>query len=141
VLALGYHLAYIPAAEIIHVHEETWAQVYNRYRREAIAFKGIFPQEHFGLFDFLRLWIGNTLIDWRKARRERVFRQEWQSILRFRLAQFRGTYVGYRQHGRLDAQLRRKFYYPATRPVTPGHASTRDDTLRIRYDVPDSDRH
>lgn len=141
VLALGYHLAYIPAAEIVHVHEESWAQVYNRYRREAIAFKGIFPQEHFGFIDFLRLWVGNTLNDWRKAAYEGVWRQEWQAIMRFRWAQFRGTYMGYRQHGSPDAHLRRKFYYPGTRTTASSSASTRDASLRIRYDVPDQPEH
>jgi rhamnosyltransferase len=135
VQAQGYTLAYIPAAEIVHVHEETWTQVYNRYRREAMAFKRIFPQADFTFRDFLRLWVGNTVTDWRRAFREGVLRREWRSILLFRWMQFRGTYHGYQERGDLDAHLRRKFYYPNTRFSTPS-ASSRDEALKIRYDVP-----
>lgn len=132
VLDLGYHLAYIPAAEIIHVHEETWAQVYNRYRREALAFKQIYPQARFGLRDFVRLWLGNTVTDWRRARQAGVWWQKADEIARFRLMQFWGTYQGYRQSGDIDAHLRRKFYYPATQHQAPPR--TRDPELRIGYD-------
>ena len=45
----GHVIAYTAEAEIVHVHHETPRQVYNRYRREAMAFKRIFPEERFGL--------------------------------------------------------------------------------------------
>ena len=53
-------IAYVADAEVIHVHNETWSGIYNRYRREGMAFKQIYPQEIFRYIDFLRLWLSNT---------------------------------------------------------------------------------
>nr|MCU0449178.1 glycosyltransferase [Bernardetiaceae bacterium] len=66
-LAAGHRLAYVPSAAIVHVHEETPARVRNRYRREAIAYKRIFPEAHFTLGDFLLLFPTNVLSDWAQA--------------------------------------------------------------------------
>ncbi len=108
----GHAIAYAAEAEIIHVHQETWHGIYNRYRREGMAFKHIYPQETFGMNDFIRLWVGNVWNDWRAARAERVWAKEWFNIARFRWQQFWGTYHGYRQAGPLTWQLRQTFYYP-----------------------------
>jgi len=43
----GYVISYAAHAEIIHVHDERPRGIYNRYRREAMAFKRIFPESHF----------------------------------------------------------------------------------------------
>lgn len=108
----GHAIAYVAEAEIIHVHTETPRGVYNRYRREAMAFKRIFPQEHFRLADFLRLVTTNIASDLRHAAAQRRLLHHWRSILWFRWMQFWGTYHGYRQSGPLTWQLRQTFYYP-----------------------------
>lgn len=108
----GHALVYVAEAEIVHVHDETPRGVYNRYRREAMAFKRIFPQERFGFFDFVRLTLSNVVSDLWHAVRQRVFRRHAASILWFRPLQFWGTYQGYRQSGPLTWQLRQTFYYP-----------------------------
>jgi cellulose synthase/poly-beta-1,6-N-acetylglucosamine synthase-like glycosyltransferase len=124
----GYVVAYVAEAEVVHVHEETPAQVYNRYRREAIALKQILPNSHFTLWNFVRLWMGTMFSDWLQVRREGVFWQHWWSIFWFRLLQYWGTYRGYRFAGNVDQQLHQTFYYPpgildektpAPRPVEP----------------------
>ena len=51
----GNKVAYVAEAEIVHLHDESFQQVYNRYRREAIGLKRIRPEESFRLVDFLRL--------------------------------------------------------------------------------------
>jgi rhamnosyltransferase len=108
----GHTIAYVAEAEIVHVHNETPGAVYNRYRREAIAFKHIFPQEHFGLRDLLRLVITNITADCLQAARQGVLRTSLSSIFWFRWMQFWGTYQGYRHAGPLTWQLRQTFYYP-----------------------------
>ncbi len=108
----GYHLAYVAEAEVIHVHQESPRAVYNRYRREAMAFKRIFPHERFGLGDFLRLSAGNIANDLWHALRQGVLLNHLSSIFWFRLMQFWGTYQGYRHPGPLTWQLRQTFYYP-----------------------------
>jgi GT2 family glycosyltransferase len=57
----GHAITYVPEAEVIHVHNETPVGVHNRYRREAMAFKRIFPEERFNLGDFLRLVSSNVM--------------------------------------------------------------------------------
>lgn len=110
----GSAIAYVAEAEIIHVHEESLRDVYNRFRREAMAFKLLFPQEHFNLLDFLRHFTSNVNSDISLAIRERKLSKEISSILWFRFMQFWGTYNGYRQDGPLTWELRQTFYYPIT---------------------------
>jgi rhamnosyltransferase len=108
----GHAIVYIPEAEIIHVHNETPKAVYNRYRREAMAFKQIFPDEEFHLWDFVRLFVTNAVSDsWHAVRARKLF-SSLNSILWFRWMQFWGTYQGYRQSGPLTTRLRQTFYYP-----------------------------
>jgi glycosyltransferase involved in cell wall biosynthesis len=128
----GFRVAYVPEAEIIHVHSETLQGVRNRYQREAMAFKRIFPHEHFRAWDFTRLLVSNSMNDMKQSARQRVFLKSWKSILWFRWMQFFGTYLGYRQSGPLTWQLKQTFYYPAesgpaaetSREVTPIHYSS-----------------
>lgn len=108
----GYRIAYIADAEIIHVHNESYTKIYNRYRREAIAFKKIYPQEHFNLWDFARLWIGNTISDSYHAWHDRVLLENLVGIIVFRLMQFWGTYRGFSMHGSVSSELKQTFYYP-----------------------------
>lgn len=127
----GYRLAYVAEAEVIHVHNETPRAVYNRYRREAMAFKRIFPQEHFGLRDFLRLSLSNIFSDMWYAARQGVLLRSLGSIFWFRLMQFWGTYQGYRHLGPLTWQLRQTFYYP--RGIAPTGQAAARNVEPIRY--------
>lgn len=119
VVEQGYYLAYVAEAEVIHVHHETPDAVYNRYRREAMAFKRIFPHERFGLRDLIRLFLVNSASDLWHARQEGVFFRHMAEIVWFRWMQFWGTYQGYRQSGPLTWQLRQTFYYPRRIEVKP----------------------
>ena len=126
----GYAVAYVAEAEIIHVHSETPRGVFNRYRREAMAFKRIYPESHFSVYDFLRLTTMNILSDLRHAARERVLWKNLPSILWFRFMQFHGTRTGYRESGLLTPQLRETFYYARTRKPKDG---AKRDVEPIRY--------
>lgn len=112
IMESGYCVAYSAEAEIIHVHDEPFKQIYNRYRREAIAFKRIFVLESFNILDFLRLLITNVIADYYHAIHDRVFWKNLLSIPLFRLVQFWGTYQGFRHHGQALKLLRKTFYYP-----------------------------
>lgn len=123
-LAQGHHLAYVPAAEIIHVHHETPSGIFNRYRREAMAFKKIYPEAHFSLYDFVRMTASNIANDLWHAARQRLLMPSFISIVWFRWNQFWGTYQGYRQSLEWNWQLRQTFYYP--RGLDPEKPGTRD---------------
>ena len=108
----GYEIAYVAEAEVIHQHQETMPQVYNRYKREAIALKQILPESTFSFGQFIRKWLGNSLYDLNQARREQTLIKHISPIIRFRLMQYWGTYQGFHFAGKIDSQLHRAFYYP-----------------------------
>lgn len=128
----GYAITYVAEAEVIHVHNETPRGVYNRYRREAMAFKRIFPKEDFGFFDFLRLSLGNILSDSWHAARQGVLFANLGSIVWFRLAQFWGAYQGHRHPSPVTEQLRQTFYYP--RDLREHSPAPRRDVQPIQYE-------
>ncbi len=111
-MELGYSIAYVAEAEVVHLHEETWRQVYKRYKREAIALKQILPESTFTFGDFLKNWTKFIILDMNQARREQIFFKELLSILTFRWMQYWGTYRGFHYRGEVNAQLHRAFYYP-----------------------------
>lgn len=111
----GYSIAYIAEAEIIHVHNETPHGVYNRYRREAMALRRIYPEAHFNFYDFLRLTVANIFSDLWHAARERVLLKNLPSIFWFRTMQFHGTWMGHRETSLVTPQLRETFYYARER--------------------------
>lgn len=112
VISAGFRIVYKAEAEVIHVHEETPSQILNRYRREAIAMKSIFPHERFSFTHFLHMFTKNAYSDARLALNQQKFWKTIFSILNFRAMQFWGTYRGYAQVGSVSSSLRHKFYYP-----------------------------
>ena len=132
-MELGYRIVYEPAAEVVHVHDETAARLYNRYRREAIALKDIFPEERFNLWDFCRLFMGNVASDLYHAAHEGVLVRSARNVFVFRLMQFWGTYRGFARHGPVTSRLRRTFYYPRSRARVPSETDRVRPEHRIEY--------
>lgn len=131
---LGYKIAYAADAEIIHVHDESSKQTYNRYRREAIALKRIYSQERFSLWHFIRFFTGNVLSDYRHALHEGVFRSNILGIPRFRLMQFWGTFRGFSQSGPVTNQLKETFYYPNNKTkITSSFEKVTESERRVQY--------
>jgi glycosyltransferase involved in cell wall biosynthesis len=114
---LSYRIAYAAQAEVIHVHSETARGIFNRYRREALAMKRIFPEESFSVWDFLRLFTQNSASDVAHAAAEHLLWGNLAGILAFRWMQFWGTYRGYAQRGPISQRLRQTLYYPAGREI------------------------
>jgi glycosyltransferase involved in cell wall biosynthesis len=108
----GFKIAYEAMAPIVHVHEETAAHIKNRYRREAIALKVIYPAERFSFFNFVKLTIANIFSDSFHALHDKKFTRNFLSIIMFRYMQFWGTYLGYNQKYQLNETLRNRLYYP-----------------------------
>jgi glycosyltransferase involved in cell wall biosynthesis len=122
----GFQIAYASEAEIIHVHDESFQGVFNRYRREGMAFKRIYPQEHFSFGDFIRLFSVNVWSDAMEMFRLGKSISSLLEVVRFRWAQFWGTYQGYRQSsGPLTWKLKKTFYYPKSN-LSENPSRTRD---------------
>lgn len=130
----GYKIAYESEATIIHVHDESWESIMNRYRREAIALKRIFPQQEFYFWDFLRLYTGNVLSDLYHAWHDGVLLSSLKDICLFRLMQFWGTYRGFVHSGPVGSKLKNRFYYP-NKMDRCGRADAEDTVRKIEYDA------
>jgi rhamnosyltransferase len=131
IMARGYAISYVAEAEVVHVHEETPSGVYNRYRREAMAFKRLFPQENYHLGNLLHNLSTNIASDLTQAAHQGQLSAHFEEIFWFRWMQFWGTYQGYQQSGPLTWQLRQTFYYPrGTRLLV---ANNRRDIFPINY--------
>ncbi len=128
----GQRIAYVAEAEVIHIHQETPRGVYNRYRREGMAFKQIYPTAQFSLLDCVRLFAGNVSSDMRQAWQKGLLTANFRSICWFRWMQFWGTYQGYRQSGPLTWQLKQAFYYP-NQADRPGLQSPAREVQPIQY--------
>lgn len=126
----GHAIAYIAEAEIIHVHNETPRGVYNRYRREAMALRKIYPEAHFNFYDFLRLTATNIFSDLWHTAHEGVLLKNLASIFWFRFMQFHGTRIGHRETSLVTPQLRETFYYARERK---GKEEGGRDVEPIRY--------
>ncbi|RIK31821.1 MAG: family 2 glycosyl transferase [Anaerolineae bacterium] len=127
----GYKIAYVAEAEIVHVHNETPRGVFNRYRREAMALRRIYPEAHFNFYDFLRLTVSNIFSDLWHAARERKLLRNFASIFWFRFMQFHGTRMGHRETSLVTPQLRETFYYARGRKRKEENER---DVKPIRYD-------
>lgn len=123
VIADGGRVAYVAEAPVVHVHEETWATIQNRYRREAIAYKRIMEKSSMPGVKAVGLAAVNIVSDYWHAVRYGCLRQNLTSIPRFRAAQFYGAWEGFRTGGQVSEELLRRFYYPADSVKTTGSES------------------
>lgn len=135
-LEAGHAISYVATAPVIHVHEESWGGIVNRYRREAVAHKRIYRDHAMSALEAIRLAAGNIVSDYIHAARDGVIGENLGSIPSFRIAQFLGTYRGFRQRGEESAALRRRYYYPHgwRRPIS--HKAP-PNARPISYDDPD----
>lgn len=129
-LAMGYKIAYVADAPVVHVHEEPWGITRNRYRREAIAYAHIVQGSRmtFGRAAFLAL--SNMASDYWEAFKDKSLRANLMSIPQFRSAQFIGAWEGFRAPDQVSARLLERFYYPAR----PRSSDIQDEPgRRIKY--------
>lgn len=96
----GMKVLYNPEACVYHIHEETYAQVYKRYYREALGLKIIYPNSHYGVISFLSNFLHHLFLDTYKALRNKVLLSNLLSIFCFRYCQFAGTMSAYKNYGK-----------------------------------------
>jgi rhamnosyltransferase len=107
----GHRIAYVPSARIAHVHEEVARQTFNRYRREAIAYRNIFGAQKMSMSSATGLALASITSDVRAALRARRF-GAIPSAASFRVAQFAGAWAGHRDDPSESKQIVRRMYYP-----------------------------
>lgn len=109
----GHLIAYQAQACVYHVHNETPRQIYNRYYREALAFKEIYPNQFFGYRDFLKFFLINVLNDYLQAHKEGVIWKNLYWIPLYRLLQFWGTCRAHHYRVPINQEMQKRLYYPA----------------------------
>ncbi len=67
----GFKVSYVAEAAIVHVHQEPYAQIHRRYRREAMGMHVIFPWERMSLLQALSLGLNAIRSDLKQARKEK----------------------------------------------------------------------
>lgn len=105
-------VGYVAEAGVYHYHSESWAQVKRRFEREALALQKIMPQVQVGRRDTVRYICSSVLHDWRAAAREGVLMRHVVDIVRYRWAQYTGSYHGNHLHRRLSRVEKEKYFYP-----------------------------
>ena len=108
----GWKITYNHRASVIHIHEENWHQVYNRYYREAIALRFIDPSVRISFLKFLWLFYRNTCTDLKFSILDKKFVQHFFEILMFRFLQFFAAWRGLQKPEKLNHELIERFYYP-----------------------------
>ncbi len=108
----GYKISYRADAAIFHIHAEKSKQTYIRYYREALAYRQIYPNEHFGLFEFIKYFSLNVIGDNLHAIKDGMFINNIFSIPIFRFMQFFGTYKAHKFKKKISFKMQRRLYYP-----------------------------
>lgn len=109
----GGKLGYVAEACVYHYHREAWPQVRRRFEREAIALQKIMPHIHVGPLDTVR-YIGSSIRhDVRHAMANGGLRGRMGEILRYRWAQYTGSYRGNHEHRRLSRADKDHYFYPS----------------------------
>jgi rhamnosyltransferase len=112
-VAAGGKVAYVAESCVYHHHLESWPQVKRRFEREAIALQKILPHIHVGRLDTLRYIFSSIRHDLRHARGNGGLRGRLGEIVRYRYAQYMGSYVGNHEHRRLSHADKDHYFYPS----------------------------
>lgn len=105
-------IKYVSESCVFHIHNESSKQTKRRYEREAIALQKIMPEIQVTFPDFILFLLTSILSDFKHAQKDKVLLSQFISIIKFRFAQYWGTYQG-NKPSRLNSNLEKnKYFYP-----------------------------
>ena len=131
--ARGFYVYYKADAGLVHIHQERYSQIYNRFKREAIAYKNIFSgKEHprtKAVLDFLLLSTKDVMYGLRSRKSLRKMGQ----IIPYRFAQCKGSYDGFNRSPEITEKMKQDFYYPSINRsvviMSPNHHALKETSL------------
>jgi len=107
----GYYVYYRAKAVICHIHNETYKQIYNRFKREAIAYKTIFPDDHYDTTKTILMFISIFLKDiYFMVSIKKPIRKIF-SVFLYRYYEFRGWRDGHYIAGELTKDMKDGLYF------------------------------
>ena len=108
----NYHIGYVSEAPVYHIHDESWSQIRIRYEREAVALRVIMPEVTISLFDVIRYICVGIFKDIAESIRQKVFSKEFYSIIRFRISQYIGSFMGNKKSLQDINKMKDRYFYP-----------------------------
>ncbi len=128
----GNIVVYEPRAAIYHIHEESWHQIYNRYRREAVAANGIgLPAPPHAGRSFWHFCV--NIVEDVLASFPSIQIAVAKQIVQFRYYQWRGSYVGWTNKIDLQRERRDLFYSGSSQAVV---ISGKHDATLLELPIP-----
>lgn len=106
----GGSIAYVAEAPVFHIHDEVWAQTKRRYERESVALRIIMPELRITFIDMCRYIASAIINDVSVSLNQGNLCSVIVQIIRFRTAQYFGSYRGNRIL-KLEADRRRESYF------------------------------
>jgi glycosyltransferase involved in cell wall biosynthesis len=112
-VAAGGKVGYVADACVYHLHHENWAQVRRRFEREALALQRIMPHVHVRWRDAARYIVSSVWHDLKHARTHGEGARRLPEIMRYRWAQYTGSYRGNHEHRKLSQADKDHYFYPS----------------------------
>lgn len=108
----GMKIGYVSEAAVMHLHDESWAQVRMRYEREALALRHIMPEIHLTALDCVRYLASAVVHDLRDAWHGGSLKRSLGEILLYRAMQYWGAYRGNHIHRQISHARKERYFYP-----------------------------
>ena len=67
----------------------------------------------------LRYVVSSVWLDWMSAARNRKLGEAWYDVVRYRIAQYVGSYSGNNDHRRVSQRRKERFFYPSVNERDP----------------------
>lgn len=112
IMQSGFNIGYVAEAIVYHLHDETWIKTKKRYERESQALLFILPEIHLSVSDTISLIIKSIFNDFYQAHKEKVLFKNIASIIKFRTAQYYGSYIGNKRKKILSQKYINEYFYP-----------------------------
>ena len=106
------NIGYVANACVYHIHDESWIQTKTRYERESIALQKIMPEVQIRFFDMVLYILVSVISDCKAAATENRLSKEIFEILKFRFAQYIGSYNGNHNQRKLSKKRKENYFYP-----------------------------
>jgi glycosyltransferase involved in cell wall biosynthesis len=111
-ISLNLSIAYVNEACVLHLHDESWRKIKNRFEREAIALQKIMPEIQMSFYDFLRYLFSSVVFDLVAAFKNKILLKYFKEIILYRFFQYWGSYNGNKRHRILSNKIKEIYFYP-----------------------------
>ncbi|MEN6318266.1 MAG: glycosyltransferase family A protein [Syntrophaceae bacterium] len=98
----GFYVYYRADAVIFHIHDETYSQIYNRFKRESIAYKTIFPDYPYEAGKTAIVYALAVLKDIYFGFTKKMPLRKILTAVPYRIAEYKGWRDGYYQEGNFE---------------------------------------